>query len=113
MTSHDEHIEPATASDDVHAGHVEPAEKDARTPPWLTAVGVGLFVVAGLGYLATWPGGASNFGAPASGAPASQSAEPSAQPVMPAPPAPRAGEPLRPPKGLPRPTPRRPPAAPH
>jgi hypothetical protein len=35
--------------------HAEPAEQEVRTPPWLTATGIGLFAVAGIGWLMTRP----------------------------------------------------------
>ncbi|MBI5533015.1 MAG: hypothetical protein HY898_09885 [Deltaproteobacteria bacterium] len=37
------------------ASHAEPAEPEVRTPPWLTATGIGLFAVAGIGWLMTRP----------------------------------------------------------
>jgi hypothetical protein len=32
-----------------------PPEDDVRTPPWLTATGIGLFMLAGVGWLMTRP----------------------------------------------------------
>lgn len=33
----------------------KPAHEEPRTPPWLTALGISLFVIAGLGWLFTRP----------------------------------------------------------
>jgi hypothetical protein len=54
---HNEHPDTAgAAAEPAHAAEA-PAEQEVRTPGWLTAVGVGLFVLAGVGYLMTRPPG--------------------------------------------------------
>jgi hypothetical protein len=74
--AHDEH-------DDDH--HAPPALEEPSTPLWLTLLGVGLFLVAGIVFIASRPDGKTTAEltavAPASAAPA----EPAAPPVAPNP----------------------------
>jgi len=83
-----------------------PPEDEVRTPPWLTATGIGLFVLAGVGWLMTRPPQPT----------IEQMREPEHQAQAPEAPAPSASTAIARPRGsaadLPRPILRMPPAKP-
>jgi len=81
MTSHD-HTGPLDSHDEQH--HDEPPPPDEpRTPAWLTVVGVSLFVVAGMWFLATRPNAKTIEELRAAHAAASTSASAAAAPSTP------------------------------
>jgi hypothetical protein len=87
MTGHGDAHEAADADehDDHHDDdhHAAPALEEPVTPLWLTLLGIGLFLVAGIAFVATRPSGkttAELTGAGSAEAPPAEAPQPAARP---------------------------------
>jgi hypothetical protein len=91
MSGHgDPHEEGAGDEHDAHDDdhHAAPVLEEPSTPLWLTLLGVALFLVAGIAFVASRPGGKTTAELTAVKADAVASAAPAPTPVAPAPPNP-------------------------